>query len=200
MKITIHPPTQKDLKSSCSEICFRLDSLSDPVSWQSGFSDFQNMLPFTKSPPSNQLGKNYVSLLDKDKHLPSHWPVSTKVLLITTSISIAPSSTANLISSNRVFKWVCAAGKPVATSRKRRKKAKKEFQFISISTKNFRQKYQHSETKVFMTLKNNMNILTSVKKQDAISRSTGVRTNVSIISSRRPEIQLLQRSSWGCSE
>lgn len=69
------------------------------------------------APRTTQVKARTATLSSKDIYLPSHWPVSTRFLLITTSISEAPSSTANLISSSRVLKWVCPAGKPVATSR-----------------------------------------------------------------------------------
>lgn len=51
-------------------------------------------------------------------YLPSHWPVSTRLLLMTMSISRAPYSTASLISASLVSRGVCPAGNPAATSMK----------------------------------------------------------------------------------
>ena len=50
--------------------------------------------------------------------LPRHFSFSARVLLITTSISEAPSFTACRISINLAAKGVCPHGKPAATVQK----------------------------------------------------------------------------------
>ena len=51
----------------------------------------------------------------KIRKSPLQSPVRASCLLMTISISLAPSATASLISSRRVFNGVWPAGKPVAT-------------------------------------------------------------------------------------
>lgn len=51
--------------------------------------------------------------------VPSHCPVSASVLLMTMSISVAPSATAKRTSCSRVSSGVWPAGKPVATGETR---------------------------------------------------------------------------------
>lgn len=50
--------------------------------------------------------------------VPSHCPVRASILLMTMSISVAPSATATRTSCRRVSRGVWPAGKPVATGRR----------------------------------------------------------------------------------
>lgn len=57
----------------------------------------------------------FLSLLSYGQSKPSHCPVRASVLLMTMSISVAPSATAIRTSCRRVSRGVWPAGKPVAT-------------------------------------------------------------------------------------